>query len=150
MNGSRDIVSPVYTICAPLILAEKTIKETIESIKKQEYCGNIFVNIIDDGSTDGTLEVLKSMDLDCNIKVLELEHRGKADALNCGLQNVETNYTITVDGDTILHPLAVRNIMNKLVNSNKETAATAGCLFVKNGMVNITGNFTWNGTLLSY
>lgn len=136
------------TILIPVYNAEKTIKETIESIKKQKYCGNIFVNIIDDGSTDGTLEVLKSMDLDCNIKVLELEHKGKADALNCGLQNVETNYTITVDGDTILHPLAVRNIMNKLVNSNKETAATAGCLFVKNATKNfITKLQEWDYTL---
>jgi len=72
------------------------------------------------------------MDLDSKITLLGLEHKGKAFALNEGLKNVKTDYTITVDSDTVLHPLAVRNIMHKLVNSDKRTAATAGCLFVKN------------------
>ena len=120
------------TVLIPVYNAKKTIKETIESIKKQKYCGNIYINIIDDGSTDGTLEYLKSIDLDSNINIIESKHSGKAEALNKGLQKVNTDYTITIDGDTILHPLAVRNIMNKLMNSNEKTVATAGCLFVKN------------------
>ena len=44
------------TILIPVYNAKESIKETLESIQKQKYCGNIFVNIIDDGSTDGTLE----------------------------------------------------------------------------------------------
>lgn len=73
---------------------------------------------------------------------------GKSFALNKGLQHVETKYTITVDSDTILHPLAVRNIMNKLVNSNEKTVATAGCLFVKNAKNSfITKLQEWDYTL---
>ena len=116
------------TILIPVYNAKESIKETLESIQKQKYCGNIFVNIIDDGSTDGTLELLKSMSFDSNITLIEATHKGKAKALNKGLQKVKTAYTITIDGDTVLHPLAVRNIMNKLVKSDKKTAATAGCL----------------------
>lgn len=136
------------TILIPIYNAKKTIKETIESIKKQKYCGNIYVNIIDDGSTDGSLELLKSMNLDSKIMLLESDHRGKSYALNEGLQHVKTDYTITVDGDTVLHPLAVRNIMHKLVNSDKKTAATAGCLFVKNAKKSfITRLQEWDYTL---
>lgn len=120
------------TILIPLYNAKNSIIETIESIQNQKYCGKIYVNIIDDGSTDGSLELLKSKKFNSNINIIELNHRGKAFALNKGLEMVRTEYTITVDSDTILHPIAVRNIMNKLVNSNKKTAATAGCLFVKN------------------
>lgn len=120
------------TVLIPVYNGKNTILETIESIQKQKYCGDIHINIIDDGSTDGTLELLESMDLEPNITLLKSKHKGKAEALNKGLQHVETEYTITVDSDTILHPLAIRNIMNKLVNSNEKTAATAGCLFVKN------------------
>ena len=120
------------TILLPVYNAKKSIEETLNSIKKQKYCGNIYVKMIDDGSTDGTLELLKSMDLNSNITLIETKHQGKANALNKGLQTVCTDYTITIDSDTVLHPLAVRNIMHKLINSNKKTAATAGCLFVKN------------------
>ena len=136
------------TILIPMYNAKKSIKETIESIKKQKYCGNIYINIIDDGSTDGSLEMLKSMQLGPEITLLESKHKGKAQALNVGLEHVKTDYTITVDSDTILHPLAVRNIMRKLLNSNKKTAAVAGCIFVKNAKKSfITKLQEWDYTL---
>lgn len=136
------------TLLIPMYNMKNSIKETIESIKKQKYSGNIYINIIDDGSTDGSLEILKSMNLGPEITLLELNHKGKAYALNEGLKHVKTDYTITVDSDTILHPLAVRNIMKKLLNSNKKTVATAGCLFVKNAKKSfITQLQEWDYTL---
>ena len=136
------------TILIPAYNAKNTIKETLASIQKQKYCGNIFVNIIDDGSTDGTLALLKTMDLDDNINLIETSHGGKAAALNKGLEKVKTDYTITVDSDTVLHPLAVRNIMNQLVKSDKKVAATAGCMFVKNNKKSfITKLQEWDYTL---
>lgn len=136
------------TVLIPVYNAKRSIKETIDSIKNQEYCGNIYINIIDDGSTDGSLEILEDTNLDSNIKLLKLTHKGKSSALNEGLKYVETDYTITIDSDTVLHPLAIRNIMNKLVNSNKKTAATAGCLFVKNAKKSfITKLQEWDYTL---
>lgn len=136
------------TVLIPVYNAKKSIKETIDSIKNQEYCGNIYINIIDDGSTDGSLEVLEDTNLDSNIKLLKLTHKGKSSALNEGLKYVETDYTITIDSDTVLHPLAIRNVMNKLVNSDKKTAATAGCLFVKNAKKSfITKLQEWDYTL---
>ena len=136
------------TILIPMYNAKKSIKETIESINKQKYCGKIYINIIDDGSTDGSLELLKSMKLGPEITILESEHKGKAYALNEGLEHVKTDYIITVDSDTVLHPLAVRNIMHKLSNSNKKTVATAGCLFAKNAKKSfITKLQEWDYTL---
>lgn len=136
------------TILIPVYNAKKCVKETIESIKKQKYCGNIYINIIDDGSTDGSLELLKSMDLDSKITLIESDHIGKALALNKGLKYVKTDYTITVDSDTVLHPLAVRNIMHKLVNSDENIVATAGCLFVKNAKKSfVTKLQEWDYTL---
>lgn len=114
------------TILIPVYNAKETIKETLESIQKQKYCGDIFVKIIDDGSTDGTLALLKSMELDSNTTIIEATHQGKSSALNKALQTVKTDYTITVDADTVLHPLAVRNIMSQLMNSDEKTAAVAG------------------------
>ena len=136
------------TVLIPVYNAKNSIKETIESIQKQKYCGKIYINIIDDGSTDGTLEMLKSMELNSNITLIEEEHKGKAEALNKGLEKVKTEYTITIDSDTVLHPLAIRNIMNKLANSNNKTVATAGCLFAKNAKKSfITKLQEWDYTL---
>lgn len=136
------------TFLIPIYNSKNCIKETIDSIKKQKYCGNIYINVIDDGSTDGSLELLQTMESDPNITLIQSTHMGKAFALNKGLECVKTDYTITVDSDTILHPLAIRNIMKKLVNSDKKTAATAGCLFVKNAKDSfITKLQEWDYTL---
>ena len=136
------------TILIPAYNAKETIKETLESIQKQKYCGDIFVKIIDDGSTDGTLALLKSMELDSNTTIIEATHQGESAALNKALQTVKTDYTITVDADTVLHPLAVRNIMSQLMNSDKKTAAVAGCIFVKNAKKSfITKLQEWDYTL---
>lgn len=136
------------TILIPAYNSKKYIEETIKSIKNQKYKGKIYINIIDDGSTDGSLELLRKMDLEENIKLIELPHMGKAAALNKGLQCVLTDYVITVDSDTILHPLAVQKIMNKLVNSDEKTVATAGSLFVKNAKKSfITKLQEWDYTL---
>ena len=136
------------TVLVPVYNVKNSIKETIKSIQKQKYNGKIHITVIDDGSTDGSLDLLKEMNCDSNITLIESNHIGKALALNKGLEHVKTDYVITVDGDTILHPLAVRNIMNQLVNSNDKTAATAGCLFVKNTKRNfITKLQEWDYTL---
>ena len=136
------------TILIPVYNAKKSIEETLDSIKKQKYCGKIYVKIIDDGSTDETLELLKSINLDSNMTLIETKHNGKAVALNKGLETVCTDYTITIDNDTVLHPLAIRNIMNKLTNSDKKIVATAGCLFVKNAKKKlITKIQEWDYTL---
>lgn len=66
------------TILIPVYNAKDSIKETIESIEMQKYCGKIYVNIIDDGSTDGTLELLKEMDLNPNTTIIEAEHLRKS------------------------------------------------------------------------
>ena len=88
------------------------------------------------------------MDLDSNITLLETKHSGKASALNAGLETVCTDYTITIDSDTVLHPFAIRNMMKTLTKYNKKTAATAGCLFVKNAKKNfITKLQEWDYTL---
>ena len=69
--------------------------------------------------------------MDSNISIIEAEHKGKAEALNKGLKKVKTEYTITIDSDTVLHPLAIRKIMNKLVNSNKKLQLLQGAYLLK-------------------
>lgn len=129
-------------------MLKRPSKKTIESITCQKYHGNIHIIVIDDGSADGSLELLKKMNCDNQITILETKHRGKSYALNEGLKHVQTDYFITVDSDTTLHPLAIKNIMDKLVNSDKNIVATAGAIFVKNDQTSfVTKLQQWDYTL---
>lgn len=136
------------TILIPVYNAMKSIEKTIESILCQKYCGKINIIVIDDGSTDESLEILKKINQNSLITLLEIQHKGKAYALNEGLKHVKTEYVITVDSDTILHPLAIQCIMDKIVNSKKDVVATAGSIFVQNDKENfVTKLQQWDYTL---
>ena len=113
----------------------------------QKYNGKIHVIVIDDGSTDDSLKLLKTIDYCTNFMIIKTKHSGKSYALNTGLKYVKTKYCITVDSDTSLHPLAVQNIMDKLVNSDKNVAATAGSIYVQNDKKTLLQNFN-NGITL--
>lgn len=136
------------TVLIPVYNAEKTIQKTIQSILCQKYSGQIHLIVIDDGSTDGSLELLKSIGDNCKITILEVCHKGKSYALNEGLRHTTTDYVITVDSDTYLHPLAIKNIMKKLRASDEKVVATAGTIFVQNDRKNfITKLQQWDYTL---
>lgn len=51
---------PLVCVCIPCYNAEKTIVETLESIRDQSY-SNIEIHLFDNGSTDHTVELAKSV-----------------------------------------------------------------------------------------
>ncbi len=117
---------------------EETIIEAIECVYRQNYAGHIHLLIIDNCSTDDTKckvkKYAKKINLKCNrrfsIEYIYCDIPGKSNALNCGLEFVDTCHFITVDADTFLECNAVQNIMNHIVA--KKSACVAGNLFVKN------------------
>jgi len=77
--------------------------ETIESVLNQTYKDFIFL-ILDNASTDGSREVVKSYD-DPRIQLEALpENIGQAPALNKGLDMVTTEYVARIDADDICLP----------------------------------------------
>ncbi len=87
--------------------------------------------VVDDGSTDDTVEVLSSFDLS-NLRIIQAVHGGKARALNEGLKQVNNDIVVCIDADTFLHPQALRRIVARLLSDPPHTAAVAGCVLVKN------------------
>lgn len=85
--------------------AEQTIAKTIESVINQSY-KNWELIIVDDGSTDGTIEILKKYELtDERIVVIETEGIDRGRALNKAIQNTNGKYICNIDADDLIHPL---------------------------------------------
>jgi len=126
-----DLNFPKVTLLIAAYNEAQNIAETFRGIKGQDYRGDIEIIVVDDGSTDGTVEMLRSFDLD-NLKIILANHGGKAHALNEGLKHVTQDIVVCIDADTFLHPQALRRIIARFLTDPADTAAVAGCVLVKN------------------
>src|SRR5207245_1631140 len=87
--------------------------------------------VVDDGSADNTIDILKALQLP-NLKIVQASHGGKATALNAGLKQVSNDIVVCMDADTFLHPQALKRIVARFLTDPADTAAVAGCVLVKN------------------
>lgn len=88
--------------------AEETIVETIDSVINQTYKYLEFV-IVDDGSTDNTINIIKDhIYKDNRIKLIETEGIGRGKALNLAVENCKSNIIANIDADDIMHPEKIK------------------------------------------
>lgn len=68
--------------------------------------------IVDDGSTDDTLNIVESFKKENKLKIryIRQENGGKHRALNVGICTIESDWTFIVDSDDYLLPEAVHEI----------------------------------------
>jgi glycosyltransferase involved in cell wall biosynthesis len=96
-------MNPVVTVLMPVYNAEKYLREAIESILSQTL-QNIEFLIIDDGSTDSSIEIIKSYN-DNRIRFVQNEQNfGITYSLNRGIQLASTELIARMDADDISHP----------------------------------------------
>jgi len=123
---------PAVTITVPCWNEEKTIEKTVQSLLGLNYPKDeLQIFIIDDGSTDGTWEVVKKFAGYSNIKIFHKENGGKFTALNLGLQNTETEFFGGLDADSVADPEALVRIMSYF-EKDKEVMAVAPSVVVHN------------------
>ena len=99
------------SVIIPAYNAQSTILETIKSVQKQTF-KDIEIIVINDGSKDGTLELLKSVgDLskaealrDRRLKVYSYPNGGLPTARNRGIAKAQGEYLSFIDADDLWTP----------------------------------------------
>lgn len=115
------------------------IRETVKYIHNQDYKGNITVLVADNNSSDSTIEAARSAcrEYGLHFKYVEEKQVGKFNALNAGLDTVDTELMITLDADTLLHRSAVRHIVARMLSAPDDVCAVAGGVLVRNSRDNL-------------
>lgn len=93
---------PTISIIIPAYNVERTILETIESVQQQTF-SNFEIIVINDGSTDQTLEVLKNVQ-DERLKVFSYENGGVSVARNRGISYAKGQFIAFLDADDLWTP----------------------------------------------
>ncbi len=77
---------------------------------------NFRIVVVDDNSTDKSIEFIKNIN-DERIKIIKNKGDGIADALNTGLEQIDTDYVAIMDSDDICYPDRLE-IQKKFLDSN--------------------------------
>lgn len=96
------MTSPNLISCiVPVFNGEDYIKETLDSIHAQTY-RPIQVIVADDGSTDGTVDIVERYPLE--VVYVRQENGGPASARNLGLSVATGEFVAFLDADDLWHP----------------------------------------------
>lgn len=98
----------LISIIIPVYNCEKWIKRCIKSILEQTY-SNIEIIIIDDGSTDNSLQICKSYESD-KIRVFSKTNTGVSDTRNVGMEKAKGNFIFFVDADDYIKKDAIEEL----------------------------------------
>jgi glycosyltransferase involved in cell wall biosynthesis len=91
---------------------EKLIQRCLDSILRQTY-DRIEIIIIDDGSTDRTLNLLYKYK---GLKVIKQKHQGPGTARNLGANNAQGEILVFVDADMELHPNYIQELIRPILD----------------------------------
>ena len=100
------------TIVIPTYNRKEMLKETLNSLFNQTYSKDKYEIIVcDDGSIDGTEEIVKELikDSPCVLRYLKQENRGPASARNLGIDNAVGDIIGFTDDDCVVSNTWIEN-----------------------------------------
>lgn len=103
---SISVIIPAYNV-------EKYLKAALDSIREQTELPDEVI-LIDDGSTDDTLEVANAFELPVPYRVVSIENGGQGNARNLGASLASSEYLHFFDSDDLLTDNFIQSIKSQI------------------------------------
>ena len=103
---SSDLVSVVI----PVYNSERYLEECLDSVISQTY-QNVEIIVVDDGSTDSSLEILKKYS--DKVSVFSQKNNGLASALNLGISKMNGHWLKWFSPDDVMYPHTIEILVDE-------------------------------------
>ena len=127
---------PGITILIAAYNEGTSIASTIQSIDQLRYSGPLEVLVIDDGSTDGTPDIVAAISFPWLSLLRQPKNAGKSAALNRGLALARYPLIVTLDADSYLRADSLEHLVERYTGDPAHTRAVAGAMMVHNSRTN--------------
>lgn len=106
------MINPKVSVIMPVYNAEKFLPKCLDSVINQTL-RDIEIIAVDDGSADGSLEILRQYgDKDSRIKILTQQNKFAGAARNNGMKAASGKYLVFWDSDDFFEPRALEILYN--------------------------------------
>ena len=114
MKKNNDLIS----IVIPCYNSEKFISKCLDSVIRQDY-SNIEIVVVNDGSTDSSLDIIKSYD-DKRIIIVDKKNEGSWQARIDGIKKTSGSYITFVDSDDIVTETFISELYQNIIDNNSD------------------------------
>ncbi|MFY0599376.1 MAG: glycosyltransferase [Cyclobacteriaceae bacterium] len=125
--------NPLISVIIPVFNRETLIREAIESVLSQSYT-NWECIVVDDGSTDGTKEVVKGL-VKSSDKISFFERirepKGAPTCRNIGIEHAKGNYLQFLDSDDVLLTDKLKNQVEILKKADADLGLIFNVIWIK-------------------
>ena len=115
--------APFFSVIIPLYNKEEHIEQTLHSVLNQSF-KDFEIIIIDDGSTDNSLKIVKSID-EKRLHIYSQKNCGAAEARNIGIIKAKAKFIALIDADDFWYP-------NHLAEHHKSILKFPNCSLFSN------------------
>ncbi|MGD6815522.1 glycosyltransferase family 2 protein [Metabacillus sp. 84] len=129
---------PKVSVIVPVYNCEKYLSKCLESIINQIY-KNIEIIIINDGSTDGSGQVVKHFkEMDIRIIYYEQTNSGPSEARNRGISLSTGDYLVFVDSDDTVDKRYVELLLTRMIKTGSDLVCCGYVDISEYGVINCT------------
>ena len=115
--------SPVASVIIPVYNTGSYIADCLDSITRQSFA-DFEIQIIDDGSTDNTVEIVRDyIRKDPRIVLTQVKNGGVSRARNIGLERARGKYILFVDSDDIVSPDYIEVLVSTMEQTGCDCSA---------------------------
>jgi glycosyltransferase involved in cell wall biosynthesis len=122
---SEPMDNPLVSVVIATYNAGDDLRAAAQSVLRQTY-QNIEVLLVDDGSTDGSVDRLIEQVSDPRLRVIRQANTGRAAALNRALQEIQGQFYATQDADDESYPQRIERQLRCLQDEPDLAAAFCG------------------------
>jgi glycosyltransferase involved in cell wall biosynthesis len=104
----------------PVFNATPYLQECLDSIKQQS-CSDFHVLIVDDGSTDNSIDIITDYcQQDSRFELIRSNHQGVSKARNIGIDAAKGKYIGFVDADDCLYPNSLQLLLDTITTTDSQ------------------------------
>ena len=156
-EGDFDPEGRTLSVIVPVFDARNTVVEVLRRMRRVKLPVHLEIVVVDDGSTDGTSQILGALE-DSTVQVVRHRtNQGNAAAIRTGLQHVRGELVLIQDGDLEYDPEDWPRLLRPILRGRSqvvygsrfsgEGGSMAASEWVGNRFLSLTTNLLYNTSL---